>query len=137
MTELTVIRFVAASPERLWRAWTTADELSGWLWPSSWETTCEIDLRVGGRYRIASDVSGIAVSGEYVALERPSRLVQTFQWDEDEYETLVTVTFAPVAGGTELTIVHERFTSQEEADNHLQGWNDCLDRLVLVDDSDE
>lgn len=135
MTDLTLTRIVPASPERVWLAWTTADELAGWFWPASWETTCELDLRVGGRYRIASQVSGIGLSGEYVAVERPSRLVQTFQWDGDDYETLVTVSFLPVNGGTELTIVHERFLSNDEAQNHIQGWNDCIDRLVLVDRS--
>lgn len=133
MTELSLTRSIPAAPDRVWRAWTTADELAGWMWPPSWQTKAEVDLRVGGRYRIASDVSGMAVSGEYVALEPATRLVQTFRWDGDDYESLVTITFAPGAdGGTELTIVHERFPDAAEADSHLQGWNDCVNRLVTA-----
>ncbi|MEP6478026.1 MAG: SRPBCC domain-containing protein, partial [Rhodoglobus sp.] len=130
MTELTITRTLAAPPERVWRAWTTPEEYAAWIWPETWGTTCEIDLRIGGRFRFASTVRELAVSGEYVAVEAPHRLVQTWKWDGDDEETLVTVTFAPLPeGGTELTVLHERFATQEECDQHLQGWNDCLDRL--------
>jgi hypothetical protein len=30
---------------------------------------------------------------------------------------------------TVLEILHERFASDEDAENHRQGWSDCLDRL--------
>jgi uncharacterized protein YndB with AHSA1/START domain len=131
VTELNFTRTIPATPERVWRAWTTDTELAGWMWPAAWNSEAEVDLRIGGRYRLHSDVHGRGLSGEFVALEPPTRLVQTFKWDEDDYETLVTVTFAPDgSGGTELTILHERFTSQDEADQHLQGWDDCVDRLV-------
>jgi hypothetical protein len=28
-----------------------------------------------------------------------------------------------------LTLVHSRFTTDTDRDNHLKGWSDCLDRL--------
>lgn len=126
MTELRIERTLTASPERVWRAFTTT-ELGAWLWPATWGATCEVDLRVGGRYRVAAEA--MAVGGEFVALDAPHRLVQTWQWDGDDDETLVTITFEPRDGGTALTIVHERFETAEDSANHLQGWNDCLDRL--------
>lgn len=135
MTELTVTRTLAAPPDRVWRAFTTADELAAWFWPGAWDAVATVDLRVGGRYRIASDPVGMAVGGEYVAVEPTSRLAQTWQWDGDADETLVTITLAPEGAGTLLTIVHERFATDEDAASHLQGWNDCLDRLpALVGD---
>ncbi|MCU1439511.1 MAG: Activator of Hsp90 ATPase 1 family protein [Rhodoglobus sp.] len=129
MTELRVERELTASPERVWSAFTTAEGLAGWMWPGAWNTTAEVDLRVGGRYRIASEVSGMGVSGEFVSIDEPDRLVQTWRWDGDDEETLVSVTLAPSGTGTALTIVHERFRTDDDRDNHLQGWNDCLDRL--------
>jgi uncharacterized protein YndB with AHSA1/START domain len=78
-------------------------------------------------------VAGIGVSGEFAAVEPPSRLVFTWRWDADETETLVTVTFADSEdGGTILTVVHERFDTAEEAADHEQGWSDCLERLGAV-----
>lgn len=130
MTELRVERTISATPDRVWRAFTTAEELAAWFWPGTWATTGEIDLTVGGRYRLASPVSGVALTGEYVAIEAPSRLVQTWQWEGDPEETLVTITIEESPEGALLTIVHERFEGSEDRDNHLQGWHDCLDRLA-------
>lgn len=129
MTELRVERRFAASPERVWTAFTSAEALAAWMWPGAWGTTAAVDLRPGGSYRIASDAMNMAVSGEYVAVEPFSRLVQTWRWDGDDEETLVTVTIAAANEGSLLTLVHERFATDDEASSHLQGWNDCLDRL--------
>lgn len=130
MTELRIRRRIPAPPDRVWRALTDADELIAWFWPDSWRTVGDIDLVVGGRYRIASPVSGMAITGEYVALQPPHRLVQTWRWDGEERETLVTTTLDEDGDGTVLTIVHERFDDDLAAVTHTQGWNDCLDRLT-------
>ncbi|SDG70461.1 SRPBCC family protein [Microbacterium pygmaeum] len=129
MTSLTVTRTLAASPARVWRSWTDAAELSTWLWPPSFDTTCEIDLQAGGRFRISSQNAGMAVGGEYLEIDEPSRLVFTWRWDGEEEDTLVTVTFEASGSGTVLGVRHERFTSAESCASHEQGWNDCLDRL--------
>jgi uncharacterized protein YndB with AHSA1/START domain len=129
MSELTIVRTLTAPPERVWRAWTTAEELGAWIWPTSWGTTCSIDLRVGGRFRIESAGDGPNVSGEYVTIDPPGRIVTTWQWDDEVEETLVTITIEPDGTGSTLTVTHERFTDEETRADHLQGWNDCLDRL--------
>ena len=129
MTELTITRLLAAPPERVWRAFTAPEELAAWFWPGAWATSVTVDLRVGGRYRIESEPVGMAVGGEYVVIDPIDLLRQTWQWDGDAAETLVTIRFTPDGLGTELEIVHERFTTDEEVATHLQGWNDCLDRL--------
>jgi uncharacterized protein YndB with AHSA1/START domain len=71
----------------------------------------------------------MAVSGEYVAVEPRSRLVFTWCWDGGTDETLVTVEMHPAGAGTELVVVHERFGTDADRDNHAKGWSDCLDRL--------
>jgi uncharacterized protein YndB with AHSA1/START domain len=129
MTTLTIERSLAATPARVWRAFISAAELAAWLWPASWETTAEVELRVGGRYRIASPTIGMAVSGEYLEIEDGRRLVQTWQWDGDDQPTLVAVELHPDGDGTRLTIVHSRFVDATASEAHAQGWNDCLDRL--------
>ena len=61
-------RKLAAVPEVVWEGVSTADGLLGWFWSPRLDPRIEIDLRVGGRYRIASPVAGMAVSGEYTTV---------------------------------------------------------------------
>jgi uncharacterized protein YndB with AHSA1/START domain len=129
MTELRITRVLAAPPERVWRAFTDSAALSAWFWPERFGTTVEADVRAGGRYRIDGPGAGMAVSGEYVAVEPRSRLVFTWRWDGEPDETLVTLEFRPAPAGTELVITHERFADDADRDNHAKGWADCIDRL--------
>ena len=132
-TALRITREVPAPPHRVWRAWTDPTELAAWFWPPSFDTRVDVDLQIGGRFRIESPVMGMALSGEFVAVDEPYLLVQTWQWDGEAAVTMVTTEFRAVAGSeerTEVVVVHERFGAADERDNHVQGWRDCLDRLV-------
>jgi uncharacterized protein YndB with AHSA1/START domain len=54
---LIVRRTIAATPARLFDAWTTPELLTQWWGPAN--VTCpaaEVDLRVGGQYRIANQM---------------------------------------------------------------------------------
>jgi len=126
----TIERIIPAGRERVWAA-LTSEQLADWFWPARFGTTVELDLRMGGAYRIDGPGAGMAVSGVFVAVEAPERLVQTWRWDGEDTETLVTFTLAETAdGATALTIVHENFADEQGCTDHRQGWNDCLDRLV-------
>ena len=128
----TVERIIPASRDRVWKALTT-EQLAGWFWPPRFATTVQLDLRVGGAYRIDGPGAGMAVSGVFVAVDEPERLVQTWRWAGEDAETLVTFTLAETPdGATALTIVHENFVDEQSRANHAQGWNDCLDRLVAA-----
>jgi uncharacterized protein YndB with AHSA1/START domain len=130
MTELNLTRVLRAGRERVWRAWTDGAELAAWFWPASFATEAQVDARVGGSWRVASEAAGMAASGQFVDVEPHSRLVYTWRWDGEEHETLVTLTLADAPdGGTVLTLTHERFESEQSAADHEQGWSDCLDRL--------
>ena len=129
MTDLTINRTLAFPVERVWGAMTDPAALAAWFWPQRFSPTAEVDLRVGGRYRIDGPAVGMAVSGEYVAVEPPRRLVFTWLWDGETEETLVTVDLTATETGTELSLRHERFADAEAAKSHAQGWDDCLDRL--------
>lgn len=130
MAEFRVQRVVAKPLEEVWAAFTDSARLAAWFWPSRFETSVDIDLRVGGRFRIASVTAELAVGGEYVEVDAPGRLVHTWRWDGDDEETLVTLTFLTVDGGTGITILHERFSDPETAEQNAAGWNSCLDRLA-------
>ncbi|MFF1879633.1 SRPBCC domain-containing protein [Leifsonia sp. NPDC058230] len=133
MTSIEITRTLPAGRERVWRAFTDPAEFVSWFWPARFESTGDVDARVGGAWRLVSDVTGMGLSGVFAAVEPPERLVFTWRWDGDQEETLVTLTLAPGAGGgTELTVLHERFATAEDAESHGQGWADCLDRLPSV-----
>lgn len=130
MTALDITRTLAFPVERVWRAVTDPVALAAWFWPQRFAPTADVDLRVGGRYRIDGPAVGMAVSGEYVVVEAPGRLVFTWQWDGESTETLVTIDLTATGdGGTLLALRHERFPDGEAAQQHGQGWHDCLDRL--------
>jgi len=130
VTDFRVQRIVPKPVEEVWAAFTDPAALGAWFWPERFETTVEIDLRVGGAFRIASAPVGMAVSGTYQEVVAPGKLVHTWRWDGEDEETLVTLTLVPVEGGTGITILHERFSDPEAAQQNELGWNSCLDRLA-------
>lgn len=121
---LQLSRTVDAPRERVFGDWTRPEK---WFWPTRINPSYAVDLRPGGRFRISSDV--VTVSGEYVEVTAPERLVFTWHWEGEPLETLVTVDFV---GATELRVTHEGHETTEQRDNHEQGWTDCLDRLTTL-----
>ena len=126
-----------APPERVFRAWTRPEALKAWWCPSGWKATAiEVDLRVGGEYRIAMRWAGVGaevcVSGHFLEVSPPERLRYSWRWEgafEGMPETLVTVEFAEAAGGTELTLRHENFADGADRQRHRAGWIAACNRL--------
>ena len=110
---LNLTRTYPVSPENVWRAWTDPEALRVW-WSQSgypgWKA--ELDVRVGGRYRIfmhGPDGRQHELRGVYRDVVPHSRLAFTWtvhasvpQLPRLDGESLVTVVLLPVAGGTEL-----------------------------------
>ena len=75
----------AAQRERVFRAWTDPQVLKRWWCPPGWAPgEMQIDLRVGGAYRIGmrrlrSDAA-VYVNGRFLEVNRPERLVYTWRW---------------------------------------------------------
>ncbi len=130
MSDLVIERVFRFAPEVVWHALTDREELASWFWPQAFATTTDIELRPSGSFRIASLPMQMAVSGEYLEVEPQRRLSHTWRWDGDDYATRVSVTLAPAEGGTLLTLTHTGFADDGERDSHIQGWNDCFDRLA-------
>src|SRR6185436_12403572 len=92
---------IAAPPERVFRALTT-DEITRW-WGSDelYRTTAyTADLRVGGRWRsegTGRDGTAFAVEGEFLAIDAPRTLVQSWRpsWDLAAGTTTVTFRLEP------------------------------------------
>jgi uncharacterized protein YndB with AHSA1/START domain len=125
----TIVRDIAASPERVWAAFTDAGQYAAWIWPADWQTECDIEATVGGRFHVASEPKGMDVHGTYVAVDPFTHLALTWRWHDQNDESLVTIDLEPIDGGTRLTLTHENFASEESRAAHELGWSDCLDRL--------
>lgn len=131
-----VRRELPAHRERVFQAWTEPEQLRLWAGPGPMRNiTAEVDLRVGGRYRItmlAPDGKEFIVAGVYRLIDAPKKLIYTWFWETDPQptETLVTVEFIARGRVTELVLTHERFTSQEQVNGHTEGWNGCLEKLI-------
>ena len=139
-TEVQTLRFkrrFAASRERVFRAWTTAEELKEWWKPNGFTTgAVEIDLRTGGRYSIAMQPPHGEVrylEGTYVEVLPPERLVMTWRAKgsprHDGHESLVTIEFVATGDATEVILTHERLPEPFLRD-HDAGWRSTLDHLA-------
>ena len=134
---LEIRRFINASPDRVYAAWTDPAQLKEWWGPESVRTRkFEADARVGGKYRwdlLNQEGEEMSVFGEYRELIPGKKIVFTWKWDDDEnwkrQNSIVTVELSDRDGGTELILRHEKLPSEESRDRHNEGWNSVLDRL--------
>jgi uncharacterized protein YndB with AHSA1/START domain len=133
---LVVRRTIRAPAARLFEAWTTPEHLRNWWGPSS-SVACpeaEVDLRVGGRYRIANrfdDGKLVWIVGEFRAVSPPHELIYTWRIEPGPATTeLVTVRFTPRGQSTEVVVVHESIATKAAKRSHEEGWDGCLDGLA-------
>jgi uncharacterized protein YndB with AHSA1/START domain len=134
---LKLTRLIEADPAKVFDAWTEPQHLNLWSAPEGMDVEAEVDLSVGGKYRIrmkGAEGEFNAV-GEYLEIDRPNRLRYTWSWEEegnDYYETVVTVEFHDRDGATEVVLIHEQFPDADIAGKHTEGWTSCLNRLEKV-----
>ena len=150
--QLVIERTFASSPERVFDAFTDPDQLTKWWWPTGFACpAAEVDLRVGGEYRLAMEWPGSIpteaqfshyMGGEYYEIDRPHRLVMSGRAVNDEqgeiFATLIEVTFEAREGGTALTMRQSYFEPMPPAEAMAgaeQGWSEQLEKLerLLMD----
>lgn len=131
---LTLKRRYNAPPAKVYAAWTDPEKMKRWMGPEGVQgLRCEIDARVGGRYRLvmkSPDGEEHDVSGIYREVVPNEKLSFTWAWKSTpERESLVTVLLKPDGDGTLLTLTHEQFFDATARDHHRQGWIGSLDKL--------
>ena len=132
---LVVRRTIQASVEKLFAAWTQPAHLKKWWGPRPVRCVdAEVDLRVGGSYRIANqfpDGTLLWIVGEFEVVDPPYKLVYSWRAGPEPHDSeRVTVQFEPRGDATEVTIVHERILNAAARDRHQAGWEGCLDGLA-------
>jgi len=116
-------RFVRAPRGLVFAAFTEAEHLRRWWGPSILENVvCEVDLRVGGGYRIvqrAPDGQEFGFHGEYLEIDAPRRVVSTFVFEgAPDHPAVETVVLEETAGGT-MVRAETRHDSLSSRDAHV------------------
>ncbi len=149
-----ISRTIDAPRELVFKMWTDPAHLSNWWGPHCFKSRCELDVRVGGKYRITMvDPDGVEfpMHGVYREITPPERIVMTIvvddhpkEWFEAIYanisdknaklhEQLLTVVFEEVDGKTNVA-VQARFENVAERDAFVkvgmtEGWSQQFEKL--------
>ena len=139
--EVQVTRSFKAARTLVYRAYTEPALVQRWLLgPPGWSMpVCEMDVRVGGRYRWRwrSDTDGgeFGFTGTFREVQPPSKLVNTQAYDPGtlgdappDSEALVSVTFTEERGITTVTTLID-FGSKEARDGAVgSGMTDGMEQ---------
>ena len=149
---LVLERTFAATPERVFAAFTQAEHLRHWWGPRGWELThCTVDLTPGGRWHYCMTCTDPAQGdfhgmqswglGVYERIEAPTRLTYTDHFSDEHGAvndqmpaTLADLTFEAVPGGTRVTS-RSTYVRPEDLQavmdmGMLQGITETWDRLA-------
>lgn len=136
-------RVLRAPPERVYRAFLDPAAMVKWLPPHGFTGQVhEIDVRVGGRYRMSftnfSKGQSHAFGGEYLELVPNERIVHTDRFDDSKLpgEMKTTITFKAVFCGTEMQVVQEGIPEVIPAEACTLGWQESLQLLTLLVEPD-
>ena len=117
-TQILITREFAAPKHLVFKAYTRPELIKRWWNAKRGEVTlCDVDLRVGGKWRyvmVTPDGIEVGFHGEYKEIVPDERLVSTEVFEgipvpegEEEQGTLNTLTLTEVDGHTTLTVLVE------------------------------
>lgn len=131
--ELVVTRTINAPARIVFEAWTNPDLFRRWWVPKSYGLNlvgCEMDIRVGGEYRLTFLHEGATMEffGTYREVTPNSRIVWTND-EGDAGQTITTVTFVENDGKTQV-MIHDLYPTEEAVDTGATGaMPEVLDQL--------
>ena len=124
--EIQMTRVFNAPRHLVFRALTTCDLIKQWLTgPPGWTmVTCSMDLKIGGQFRwvwSGTNSKTMGISGVFLEINAPERLVNTELFDEPWYEGEghITQVLTEENGKTTLTLT-ARSISKQVRDNVLK-----------------
>jgi uncharacterized protein YndB with AHSA1/START domain len=137
---LVLHRYFDAPRILVWKAWTESDHLMHWLCPADFKVMfAKNDLCVGGQWRSgmrSPDGEEFIHCGEYLEIQKPSRLVFSHRWErnslEPEANTVVTVVLNEIGDRTQMIFVHAGLATEASACSHQHGWTGAFANLAHV-----
>ena len=148
--DLVIDRVLPVSPEKIYRAWTTAAHIKRWFVPRPWHVSdCELDLRPGGRFfTVMNGPNGERFEnmGCYLEVVPNERLVFTdtllpgFRPSPNPFFTAFLILEPHPDGARYIAIA--RHGNPETCQKHEQmgfhnGWNVVVDQLVEAIQEDD
>ena len=142
--EVTITRIFDAPRSLVFKMWTDAKYVADWWGPGVFTNpVCEIDARVGGKWRIVMrgpDGTDYPGGGVYREVVPPERLVFTNLATDKQGNTLLegltTVTFDDYQGKTKLALHTRAVALVDYAAAYLagmeEGWKQTLDGLATT-----
>lgn len=141
-TLIRVARVIGGPQAEVYRAWTDpAAKLQWWGRTARGKLlVCEMDVRVGGRFRYEMSVPGAdaakVAAGEHIEVSPPQRLVFTWPANVDgsgEGETAVTLEFVDLRDGTTRGVVtQEGVVDLRIATSYRAAWSNMLQDLATL-----
>jgi uncharacterized protein YndB with AHSA1/START domain len=122
---------IDASPETVWEFLVDPEKATRWM-----GMRATLDPRPGGEYRVEV-IPGNTAVGEFLELDPPHRLVQTWGWDPsgggDIEPGSTRIEYELIASGdaTILRFRHE-LPTPKAAESHGHGWDHYFERLVVA-----
>lgn len=143
-TPIIVESYFAASPERVFAAWTDPNIVRKWFGPAANSLySAVIELREGGAWRFVEsqdEEKSIGFEGQYLHIEAGKRLV--FTWSkfvayvrgepQSTPYSQVEVTFTKNGDGTDVRLVHSAIHDQETHRAFHRGWARALDTMSAL-----
>lgn len=140
--EVVITRVFDAPARLLFLAYSKPEHVAKWFGPVGWPITlCEIDFRVGGRFRFAmtgpSGKQNTPFGGTYLEIVPNQKIVFDNAFEAPGAEKMImTVTFDETDGKTTLTL-HTLFASVAMKNSHIgmgfvQGTGSAFDQLIDV-----
>lgn len=135
--KLAIQRLLVHAPaQRVFELFTDPEQFTRWMAPDA-----ILDPTPGGTMRWTHP-NGDTVSGHYVEIESPSRIVFTYGWERAEVgippgSTTVEIDLAAQPDGSTLVTLVHRGLQDGAAEAHQAGWAHYLDRMRRTADGEE
>ncbi len=133
---VTLHRILAASPEKVFKAFTDADAMASWLPPYGF--VCKVhnmDARIGGTYKMSfvnfSTGSSHSFGGKYLEIIPNELLKYTDTFDDPNLpgQMITTIILRKVLCGTEITATQEGIPDSIPNEMCYLGWQESLEKL--------
>lgn len=132
-------RVLRAPPERVYRAFLTADAMAKWLPPNGFTGSVHhLDARVGGTFRMSftnfTTQQSHSFGGEYLELVQNERISYTDKFDDPNLPGVMKtmVSLKAVSCGTELSVVQEGIPEAIPVEMCYLGWQESFVLLAKL-----